>query len=438
MSIRGALEKRELDGRPIRAAVVGAGQMGSGLADQLAHLPGFRLAAVCDVAVDRAEAAASRAEVAAEVVTSEADAHRLLADARTVVTSKAEWLVGAPGVDVVVDATGIPDATARLALLAIGRTVPFVTMTVEADVTVGPLLGWMARDRGSVYTVGAGDEPVALFEMVEFARGIGLDVVCAGKGKNNRLDRSATPDTVAAEAGARGMSAKMLAAFVDGTKTMVEMAALANATGLRPDCPGMHGPRADLHELVRVFIPASEGGLLSRAGAVDYAIGDVAPGVFLVVTSPSAPIRRDLAYLRMGDGPYYLLARPYHLASLEVPLSVARAVLAGEATMQAAAGPVAECVAVAKRDLRAGEVIDGIGGSMVYGVIDTAEETARAGAVPIGVVQGARVQRDVPRGTSLTAADVLLDQSLTIVHLRRQQDALIRRGTLAIAGSAVP
>jgi len=436
MMIRSALRKRELEGRPIKAAVVGAGQMGSGLADQLAHLPGFRLAAVCDVIVERAAAAAARAEVRSDAVTSEAEAHRLLAEARTVVTANAEWLVGAPGIDVVVDATGIPDATARLALLAIGRTVPFVTMTVEADATVGPLLGWMARDRGSVYTVGAGDEPVVLFEMVEFARAIGLEVVCAGKGKNNRLDRTATPDAIAGEAAARGMSAKMLTAFVDGTKTMVEMASLANATGLRPDCPGMHGPHADLDDLLRVFVPVSAGGVLSSAGAVEYAVGDVAPGVFLVVTSPSAPIRRDLAYLKMGDGPYYLLVRPYHLASLEVPLSVARAVLAGEATMQASAGPVAECIAVAKRDLRVDDVIDGIGGSMVYGTIDAADRTARSGALPIGVIQGARLQRDVPRGTSLTADDVRLDQSLTIVHLRRQQDAAIQRGTLTTSAGA--
>jgi len=432
MSILRALRKRAEEGRPIKAAVIGAGQMGSGLADQMAHLPGFQLAAVCDVAVERAAAAAARAEVRGEVVASEADAHRLLTNDRTVVASKAEWLVGAPGVDVVVDATGIPDATARLALLAIGRTVPFVTMTVEADVTVGPLLAWMARNRGSVYTVGAGDEPTVLFEMVEFARAIGFDVVCAGKGKNNRLDLTVTPDDLAAEAASRGMNAKILTSFVDGTKTMAEMAVLANATGLRPDRPGMHGPHADLRDLLRVFVPAADGGVLSRPGAVDYAIGDVAPGVFLVVTSPRAPIRHDLAYLKMGDGPYYLLSRPYHLASLEVPLSVARAVLAGETTMQAAAGPVAECIAVAKRDLQADEVIDGIGGSMVYGTIDAAGRTVKSGTVPIGVVQGARLRRGVPRGTPLTAADVMLDPSLTIVHLRRQQEALTQRGALPI------
>jgi len=331
---------------------------------------------------------------------------------------------------VLVDATGEPEVAVRLALAAIARRTPFVTMTVEADVTVGPVLAWMARAAGAVYTVGAGDEPAVLYELVEFARTIGLEVVCAGKGKNNRLDRTATPDGVAAEAAARGMSARMLAAFVDGTKTMVEMGTLANAAGLVPDCPGMHGSRADLGDLLTTFIPEADGGILRQRGVVDYAIGDVAPGVFAVVTTSSAPVRRDLAYLKMGAGPYYLLGRPYHLASLEVPVSVARAVLYGEATMAACAAPRAECVAAAKRDLRAGDTVDGIGGTAVYGLIDTAARCARAGAVPIGIVQRARVRRDVGRGAVLTYDDLTLDETLTIVQVRRLQDALARQGVL--------
>ncbi len=434
MDILDRLHARERDGHPIRVAVVGAGQMGSGLAHQMARLPGLRLAAVCDVILDRAAAAAARAGVAAEPATCAEDVRRLLAEGRAVVAPDALWLAQGSEVDVFVDATGEPEAAARLALAAIARRTPFVTMTVEADATVGPLLAWLARSAGAVYTVGAGDEPSVLCEMVEFARTIGFEVVCAGKGKNNRLDRTATPESVAAEAAARGMSPRMLAAFVDGTKTMVEMAALANATGLRPDCPGMHGPQADLRDVLRTFVPEADGGILGQRGVVDYAIGDVAPGVFLVVATPSEPIRRDLAYLKMGEGPYYLLSRPYHLASLEVPLSVARAVLRGEPTMTAAGPPRAECVAVAKRDLHAGDVLDGIGGRMAYGLIETAEQAARAGAVPIGLVRGARLRRDVARGAALTREDVVLDETLTIVHLRRLQETLAQQGILSGGG----
>ncbi len=163
---------------------------------------------------------------------------------------------------------------------------------------------------------------------------------------------------------------------------------------------------------------------------VDYAIGDVAPGVFVVVAAPNEAVRHDLAYLKVGEGPYYLLYRPYHLASLEAPVSVARAVLYGEVTMAALGAPLAECVAAAKRDLRTGEILDGIGGETVFGMADTAAGAQAARAVPIGVLHRARVRRDVMRGAVLTENDVALDESTTIVQLRRRQDVMVRDGTL--------
>lgn len=430
MTILSRLQSLEQEGRPIRVAVIGAGQMGSGLVRQVAGLPGMRVAAIGDIVVDRAVAAAAAAGIRAEPAGVSADVSRIVSEGRAALSNRAGWIVDAPAVDAILDATGDPDAGARLALAAIGRRKPFITMNIEADVTVGPLLSWMARAAGTIYTVAAGDEPSVLCEMVDFARAIGLEIVCAGKGKNNRLDRAATMKTVEAEAIARGMSPRMLAAFVDGTKTMAEMASLANATGLQPDRQGMHGPRANLADLLTVFVPQGDGGILQRRGAVEYAVGDVAPGVFVVVSSSSESVRRDLAYLKAGAGPYYLLYRPYHLASLEAPISVARAALFGESTMSAIGAPVAECLAAAKRDLREGEVLDGIGGETVYGLIDTAAGAAAAGAVPLGVTHGARVQRDVPAGAVLTEADLALDGRLTVVSLRRLQDAMARRGTL--------
>ena len=428
------LHALEREGRPIRVAVIGAGQMGGGVVRGIAHLPGMRLAGICDLLVDRAAAAAVKAEVAAEEAGSPNAVRRLVADGRAAITARAASLIQAPEVVAVVDATGDPEAGARLALGAISHGKAFITMNVETDVTVGPLLAYQARSAGTLYTVAAGDEPSVLCEMVDFARAAGLEVVCAGKGKNNRLDRTATAASVAPEAAARGMSARMLASFIDGTKTMVEMAALSNATGLQPDRAGLHGPRADLRDLLRTFIPEDEGGILRTRGVVDYAIGDVAPGVFLVVTTSNETIRRDLAYLKAGDGPYYLLHRPYHLASLEVPLSVARAVIYREVTMAGLGAPLAECVAVAKRDLRAGEVLDGIGGETIYGLADSAARAGAAYAVPIGAASGARVRRDIPRGTILTEQDVTLDEASTISRLRRLQDMMVRDGTLAPAG----
>ncbi len=438
MSLITRLAMLERDRRPIRVAVIGAGQMGSGVVGQVARLPGLRVAGICDLDIGRALSAADRAGLAPSVADTHQDVTSLLNEGRTCVAARAEWMVDAPGIDALVDATGEPEVGARLAFAAISKRRPFITMNIEADVTVGPLLSWMARRAGIVYTVAAGDEPSVLCEMVEFARAIGLDIVCAGKGKNNRLDRTATSESVGEEATARGMSARMLAAFVDGTKTMAEMAALANATGLQPDCPGMHGPQANLADLLETFVPETDGGILRRTGAVEYAVGDVAPGVFLVVTTGSEPVRRDLAYLKMGQGPYYLLYRPFHLASLEAPLSIARAVVDRDPTMAAGGPPRAECVAVAKRDLRAGEILDGIGGTSVYGMAEAASRAAASRGVPIGVVQQARVVRDVPRGTVLTYDDVALDDHLVVVQLRRLQDLLVRQGDLAIVEGGRP
>lgn len=420
----------EADGRAIRVAVVGAGQMGTGLVRQLANVPGLSVAGISDLIEERALAAAAAAGLSPEVVTSPDAVSALVEEGRTAVTTYGEWLARAPGVDAVVDATGDPEAGTRLALETIARRKPFVTMNIEADVTVGPVLAWMARNAGVVYTVAAGDEPAALCEMVDFARIIGFEVVCAGKGKNNRMDLTATARTVEAEAAARGVSPRMLAAFVDGTKTMAEMTALANATGLTLDCAGMHGPQANVADLLRTFVPEADGGILSRRGVVDYALGDAAPGVFLVVATGIETIQRDMSYLRMGDGPYYLFYRPYHLASMEAPVSVARAVLYQEVTMSALGAPAAECVAVAKRDLFPGEVLDGIGGEMVYGRSLTAQDAYRMEGLPIGVAQDARIVREVTRGTVLTSKHVVVDESKTVVQLRRLQEVLVRQGAL--------
>lgn len=422
------LHSLEEDGRPIPVAVIGAGQMGAGVARQIAAVPGLRLAGVCDLVPERAASAVQDAGGAAADITSPDDVARVARDRRVAVTGRAEWLVDSDIIGAVIDATGDPEAAARLALLAIARKRPFVTMTVEADVTVGAILAQRAREAGTVYTVAAGDEPSVLCDMVDSARLMGLEVVCAGKGKNNRLERAATPKSVAVEAARRGMSPRMLAAFVDGTKTMIEMAALANATGLTLDRPGMHGPQADLRDLLRIFVPESDGGILTRRGVVEYAIGDVAPGVFVVAFAAHPGARQDLAYLRMGDGPYYLLYRPYHLTSFEVPLSVARAVFYGETLMAPAGLPRAECVAVAKRDLAAGEVLDGIGGETVYGMADTYERARASEAVPIGVIDRARLSAGVAQGTVLAARDVVLDERQTVVQLRRAQEAAAVEG----------
>jgi predicted homoserine dehydrogenase-like protein len=403
--------------------------MGAGVIRQLARLPGLRLTGVCERLVDRAWEATKEAGLEAEVVDAVAEAQRVVREGRVALCREVTPLLD--GADVVVDATGEPEFGARLALRTLAERRVLVTMNVEMDVTVGPVLAYLYRAAGVAYTVGLGDEPAVLCEMVDYAQTLGFEVVCAGKGKNNRLDRRATPSAVAEEAARWRMNPRMLTAFVDGTKTMAEMGALANATGLTVDRTGMHGPTANRDELLRVFIPESDGGILSRSGVVEYAIGDVAPGVFVVVKASDESVRRDLEYLRMGPGPYFVLHRPFHLASLEVPISVVRAALDGEVTMQARGAPTVACVAVAKRDLSAGEELDGIGGETVYGLAEEAGRARAVGAVPIGVIGGARMRRPVARDQVLTESDVQLDERSVVVQLWRLQDALAGSGGLS-------
>jgi predicted homoserine dehydrogenase-like protein len=341
-----------------------------------------------------------------------------------VATPDASLLARLAPVEVVVEASGVPEVGARVAFDSILNRKHVVMLNVETDVTVGYLLRSMADAAGVVYTVSAGDEPGATKELYNFAQAMGFRIVALGKGKNNPLDREATPDKLAAEAESKKMNPKMLCAFVDGTKTMVEMTALANATGLMPEKRGMHGPTATVEDLPRIFSLKSQGGILEREGAVDYVLGSVAPGVFAVVTTDQGAIIEDLQYLNVGPGPNWVLYRPYHLANLETPLSAARAVLLGETTIATTSKPVAETIAVAKRNLKAGEKLDGIGQHTFYGLIENAEVAAAQNLLPLGLAEGAVMTSDVAKGEAIRYDQVELDYGSMIVHLRAIQDRM--------------
>ncbi|PLS83716.1 MAG: NAD(P)-dependent oxidoreductase [Chloroflexi bacterium] len=427
MGLYEQLAERQRTGKPISVGLVGAGQMGTGLVSQVALMQGMDVTAIADIALDRARQALVAAGVPQEQIV-EADnattADEALHTGKRVITKRASLLPQLTGVEAIVEATGIPDLGARIAWSSILGRKHIVLLNVETDVTVGPLLHRMAQAAGVVYTGSAGDEPAATLELYDFARTLGLKVVCAGKGKNNPLDRTATPDSQAERARKVGASPKMLCSFVDGTKTMVEMAALANATGLRVSKRFMHGPEAGVKDLPRVFSTRDQGGILDEPGVVDYAIG-VAPGVFVVFTSELPGVVEELRYLSMGEGPNWVLYRPYHLTSLETPISVARAVLNNDPTIQPTHGLVAEVLTVAKRNLRAGEQIDGIGGYTVYASVDMAEVAREENLLPLGLAQGAVLRRDVEQGQILRYDDVDLDESQTVVQLRRLQDQML-------------
>src|SRR5690606_11310306 len=389
---------------------------------------GIRVVAVADVVPERAVQACRAAGLPDDAIAQPrtvAEARDSVAAGRVAALSDAHLALELPDVDVVVEATGSPEAGAALALAAITQRKHVVMLNAEADATVGRLLHRWASMAGVVYTGAAGDEPAACKELYDFADGLGFQVVAAGKGKNNPLDVRATPDSVAERARARGMNPRMLASFVDGSKTMIEMTILANATGLVPDRPGMHGPAGGWDDLVRLFRPRAAGGLLSRTGVVDYARG-IAPGVFVVVYSDQPEVRREMHYLGMGEGPYFLLHRPFHLCSLETAASVARAALDRLPTI-VQTGHHAETVAVAKQPLKAGQRLDGIGGFTVYGRIMAAAEAAAMRALPLGLAgSGATLVRDVAVDAVITLDDVELDEGSTLVSLWRLQQSMER------------
>lgn len=431
MSLKLALQEREASKGPISIGLIGAGQMGTGLISQTELMAGMTVAAVADIVPGRSEEAFQVSGVDGGMIASVSDspeqAADLIAAGKRVATISSALLSKIPNIDVVVEATGIPEVGAVVCQDAILNNRHIVNMNVETDATIGFYLTKLAASAGVVYSLASGDEPGSIKELYDFADALGFEIVCIGKGKNNPLDRTANPDTVAKKAEAQEMSAKMLASFVDGTKTMVEMTSIANGTGFKPEIRGAHGPKCSVEELPKVFVPSSDGGILQGKGAVDYAIGP-APGVFVIITTDHPKIAADLRYLSLtGHGDYWSLYRPYHLANLETPIAIARAVLYGEATLASPSPPVAETIAVAKKDLVAGETIDSLGGYTVYGLIERHDRARESGLLPLGLAPGAILQTDVKRGDPLRYEEVELQGDQTIVHLRALQDKLIEQ-----------
>lgn len=412
---------------PVTIGLVGAGQMGTDMIVQVRLMAGLVIGAVCDSDPQVVRDAAALAGLGADEMTVAADGSavdRAIEEGRLAIAEDYRALCAAGRIDVIIDATGSPNTGALVALDAIRHGKHVVMLNVEADITVGRLLRAEAKKAGVVYTGAAGDEPAATLELIGFAQSLGLEIVAAGKGKNNPLKFDAVPEDFESEAKARKMSSRMLVEFVDGTKTMVEMTAVANATGLVPDVPGMHGPAAAREELAQVLCTKADGGILSRSGVVDYSIGKgVAPGVFCIVKPRHPRVAERMIDLKVGRGPCFLLFRPYHLTSLETLLSAARAVLWRQADLAPLGHPVAECAALAKRDLQPGEILGKIGAHDYRGFAMRWEEARQDRAVPLGLAEGARVTRLVRAGEKLTADNCAPDDTLPIIRLRQQLDA---------------
>jgi len=425
MEIYEHLQRLEAEGDPIRVGLVGCGQMGSGLAHSMKQIAGMDGVAISDIDVGRPLAtleAMGIPESAIVVTNKVGPAEDALRSGKYVVTEDAVMLAKLESLDAVVEATGITEVGARVAWNCILHSKHVIMLNVETDVTVGPLLHRLAQKAGCVYTAASGDEPGVCKMLYNLAGTMGFEVVCLGKGKNNPIDFAATPDSCREEAESKGMNPKMLSAFKDGSKTMVELAAMSNATGLVPDVPGMHGVKVDVPDLNKVFVPKEDGGVLSRRGCVDYSTGKVAPGVFVIITSPDPRVRVDMKFYSMGPGPYYTLYRPYHLCAIETPVSVAEAVLYGESTI-VSKRLVSEVATIAKRDLRVGEIAGEIGSPDIFGRTYIFEDAHSQRAIPLGLAPGGKVLKDIAKGDLLTEDNFAPNPAKFVYELRKVQDA---------------
>jgi predicted homoserine dehydrogenase-like protein len=444
------LQERAAAGHPLRVALIGAGKFGAMYLAQARHTPGIHVVGIADLAPERAKASLARTGWPAERYGA-----RSLAEAgragTTCVTDDALAMIIAPEVEIVIDATGSPAAGIRHALACCANGKHVVMVNVEADALAGPLLAQRAREAGVVYSLAWGDQPALICEMVDWARAAGFEVVAAGKGTKYLPEyHASTPATVWPHYGftpemvaAGDFNAQMFNSFLDGTKSAIEMAAVANATGLTPAPGGLEFPPCGVDDLPRVLRPIDEGGHLHHVGQVEVISSlerdgrpvcrDLRWGVYVTFRAGSAVgedyVRRcfkEYGFSTDPSGRYSAMYKPYHAIGLELGISVASAGLRREPTGQ----PIAwhgDVVATAKRDLAAGETLDGEGGYTVYGKLMPAADSLALGGLPLGLAHGVKLERAVAANAPVRWDDVQYDADADAVKFRREMERLFRR-----------
>ena len=420
MIIDTALAERQRTGRPIRIGLVGAGFMGRSMTRQIIQfIEGMDVVAISNRTVDHAarcfaDAGVDEVRQASDTVEFEA----AVTKGSRVMTDDPTLICRSPSIDAVIEATGELEFGAQVAVEAIDAGKDVLLVNAELDATVGPILKARADRAGVVITNADGDEPGVAMNLVRFVRTIGLRPVMAGNIKGF-YDPHRDPDTQLGFAQAHGLTPKMATSFADGTKLSMECAVLANATGFGVAKRGMIGHRcAHVRELATLHDPLD---LLERP-LVDFVVGaEPGSGTFVVGYDDDEDRAKYMAYFKMGDGPLYVFYRPFHITHLEAPLSVARAVLFRDATVAPIGGPACEVVAVAKRDLQPGDVLDGVGGFTCYGMIEGTVASRDEDLLPMGLIDGCTVRRPVPQDQALGFEDVEIPAGRLIDQLWREQ-----------------
>jgi len=421
-----ALAEREREGRPIRVAMIGAGFMGRGIALQISEsTPGMELVAIGNRHLDGAKRAfAASCASDASVVENVGELDEAVERGMPAITEDCSLLTRAQSVDAIVEVTGTVEFAAGHVLEAIRHGKHVVLMNAELDSTLGPILKVYADREGVVITNADGDQPGVTMNLYRFVVGIGVRPVLCGNIKGLH-DPYRNPTTQEEFARRWGQSPQMVTAFADGSKISFEQAIVANATGMRVLRRGMLGPSVVAGtpiEQVAGMFPQDE--LLDDSPAVDYVVGAApSPGVFVLGTHDHPTQRHYLNLYKLGEGPLYCFYTPYHLCHFEVPTTVARAVLFGDAALSPLGKPRVEVVATAKIDLQAGQVLDGIGCYMTYGLCENADVVERERLLPLGLAEGCRLLRDLPQDRVLGYGDVEVPEGRVSDALRAEQDA---------------
>ncbi len=417
-----ALGRREREGRPIRVGLVGAGYMGRGIAlEILTPVVGMRLVAIGNRTL--AEAARAYRDAGVDdvhLVDSLAQLNSAIASQQFVVTDDPLLLCRAEGIDAIVECTGEVEFGARVAMEAMEHGKHVILMNVELDATVGPILKVHADRHGVVFTNTDGDEPGVAMNLYRFVKMVGYRPVAAGNFKG-MIDHYRTPATQQAFAEQHHQKPRMITSFADGTKLSMEATILANATGFRVARRGMYGHRCAHVSDTLTLYPLEE---LLHGGLVDYVLGaEPHTGAFVLGYSDHPTKQEYMRHFKMGDGPLYAFYTPYHLPHLQIVPTIARAVLFGDATVAPEGEPVCDVLTVAKRDLAAGEVLDGIGGFACYGTIDNADVVRRENLLPVGLAEGCRLTRGAVRDQPITYDDVVVPPGRLADQLRAEQSA---------------
>jgi predicted homoserine dehydrogenase-like protein len=421
-----ALQRRQEEGRPIRVAMSGAGFMGRGIALQiLTATPGMKLVAISNrrlEAAQRAYAEAGAKDV--QIARTQDELEAAITRNRYAITENAMLLCRSENIDAIIEVTGSIDFAAAVALRAIEYRKHVILMNAELDGTIGPILKVYADKAGVVFTNADGDQPGVIMNLYRFVRGIGVRPVLCGNIKGLQ-DRFRTPATQAGFAEKWGQRAPMVTSFADGTKISFEQAIVANATGMRVAQRGMLGPQVPPGTPIQEAISRYPLEILKEGpGIVDYLVGaDPAPGVFVLGMHDHPAQQHFLNLYKLGTGPLYCFYAPYHLCHFEVPNTVARAVLFGDATIAPLGGSCVDVVTTAKTTVRAGQVLDGIGGYLTYGQCENSEVAHRERLLPMGLAEGCRLLRDVDRDQVVTYDDVAVPEGRLCDRLRAEQNS---------------